>query len=250
MDFQQYWKINARGMCNGISILWLRHQHNTIQEEAFKSVLKVRYEELAKRVETEWRRAKQYLEVTQDKRLRDYSETERQMFSVLEHVFGDDRQMEHVRDQDMFSKVMEKMHTQGQINPLANDQEAEWARVKALMLAYGMKYDASKTFAGGWGRGHTDLGKYVTQKGTASMLHTEKHAMAACNLLGSAKFFDPNLGAVKFAARDRLGRFLSTYFKIPTVNKVYSGNILQKKLSVRADRFKYQTDRVFDLTRR
>jgi hypothetical protein len=74
--------------------------------------------------------------------------------------------------------------------------------------------------------------------------------MAACNVLGYAAFFDFNLGAVSFKSGQNMGRFLSAFFKIQLINRIYSGNNNQEKLSVRADRYNYTKDRVFDLTGR
>jgi hypothetical protein len=48
----------------------------------------------------------------------------------------------------------------------------------------------------------------------------------------------------------KMGGFLSAYFKISYLNKVYSGSDDQKKLAVKADRYKYTVTRTYDLTRR
>lgn len=233
MDFKENWDLYTGGMCNGISILWLRHQHNDIQAKAFPKVLDMRYREMRDRI-------KSIVGAEKEKELRKWSTGE------TLSVDYDDVQK---RRDDPFTKVMNKMHVNGQVNPLY-DKEAEFNRVKEIMRSYDMEFKDSDLFAGGFWHGHTDLGKFVGEKGTASLLHAPKHAMAACNVLGKPTFFDPNFGCFEFMSASKMGAFLSAYFKISHLNRIYSGSEGQKKLAVKADRYKYTVTRTYDLTRR
>lgn len=253
-DFKEYWEEHAGGKCNGISILWLRHQHSELQSRAFAffdekknkmvQLLEVRYRELKERDAELWKRAQVYFDASEEDRKEKFSPEEKEIFESARHLSGNWRR-EAVLNADPFARALhQRMHVEGQINKYL-DEDEEQARVNALFREYGMTFESSKVFAGGWGKGHTDLGKFVAKSGTASMLHSATHAMAACNTLGKPRFFDPNFGAVEFTSGGNLGSFLSAFFKIELVNTAYGKTKSYQKLRVKADRYHYEVNRVY-----
>jgi len=255
-DFQEYWEEHAGGKCNGISILWLRHQHNELQSRAFAffdekknamvQLLEVRYREMKARNDKLWRRAQTYFDADESERREKFDAEEQRLFDEAAQLSGNWRR-EVILNADPFAHVLhERMHVQGQIIPYGDERE-EWERVNALFREYGMEFESMKVFAGGWGKGHSDLGKFAAKKMTATMLRTKTHTMAACNTLGKPRFFDPNFGAVEFSSGSRMGRFLSEFFKIPLINRAYGENKKYQKLHVTAERYHYERDRVYTI---
>lgn len=258
-DFREYWEKDAGGKCNGISILWLRHQHSELQSRAFAffdekknkmvQLLEIRYRELKERHEKLWGRAQAYFEASQTDRFEKFTEEEQQLFGTIRGESDERVRRDEVLKADPFAKVLhQKMHLEGQKydSPFV-DREWDRERLNELFRQWDMHYERTKVFAGGWGKGHTDLGKFVARPGTASMLHTKKHAMAACNTLGKPRFFDPNFGAVEFSNGSRLGSFLSDFFKVPLINSKYGDHAKYKKLEVEADRYHYEVNRVYTI---
>lgn len=257
-DFEDYWDPLAKGICNGVSILWLRHQHSELQSRAFAffdeekqkmvELLDIRYREMGERNESRWERARTYFDARRERGPHPRTQEESNDFEPIADFWLNDRDRRRALLQDdEFAKALHgRMHRQGQVYP-DGDAERERARVSAIMSDYGMTLESLKTFAGGLGKGHSNLGKFVAKGGTASILNTAKHAMAACNTLGKPRFFDPNFGAVEFKNGGWLGSFLSAFFKIPLVNSLYGGHDEYRKLRVDAERYWYEKDRVYTI---
>jgi len=256
MEFKEHWEEHAGGKCNGISVLWLRHQHNELQSRAFAffdekknamvQLLEVRYREMTERNDELWDRAQQYFKADANERKTNFKDDERRVFEEARQLSGNWRREAVLRADPFAHALHERMHVEGQVNSYRDSGE-ERERVNAFFREYGMDFESLKVFAGGWGAGHSDLGKFVAKEGTASMLHTGKHAMAACNTLGKPRFFDSNFGALEFPNGSRLGSFLSDFFKIPVVNTSYSGAEKYTKLRVMVERYRYQRDRVYTI---
>lgn len=99
---------------------------------------------------------------------------------------------------------------------------------------FGLEFIGQKDFGGGLGKGHTNLGAYVSDRGTGSILTTHNHAMAACNMQPKVQFFDPNWGVAEFPNGRKLGKFLSDFFKLDEyLHKGVAGKLMVKAFKCR-----------------
>lgn len=87
-------------------------------------------------------------------------------------------------------------------------------RTHAEMADRGMSFNKKKTFSGGLGHGHTNLGSFVGQKNRYSLISIPGHKMAAYSNGRFYRLYDPNAGEVTFDSASSLGKFLKDYLKL------------------------------------
>lgn len=102
------------------------------------------------------------------------------------------------------------------------------------MSFFGLNFVEAKLFGGGWGKGHTDLGKYISKNRGYYLVSIKGHAMAACSAVGSLAFYDPNIGEATFVDGSSMGSFFSQYFKSPIMAVTYD---VAGKVQVTASRY-------------
>jgi len=103
------------------------------------------------------------------------------------------------------------------------DDNVGLEREKAAMKSYGMNFVEKRHYGGGWGKGHSDLGKYIFKNPGYYLMDIPGHALASHSGRGLPMFYDPNIGQVTFATGDGMGGFFSQFFKTPTMMTAYAG---------------------------
>ena len=94
-------------------------------------------------------------------------------------------------------------------------------REKKAMKFFGLNFVEQKLYGGGWGKGHSDLGKYICKNAGYYLFDIPGHAMAAHSGRGLPMFYDPNIGEATFISGDGMGSFFSQYFKSSVMMKAY-----------------------------
>ena len=113
---------------------------------------------------------------------------------------------------DDYKTKINDAHLQ-QYNALCRTHEDGETNTHKEMAFRGMSFK-KKTFGGGLGHGHTNLGSFVGQKNRYSLISIPGHKMAAYSNGMVYRFYDPNAGEVAFNSASSLGKFLSDYLKL------------------------------------
>lgn len=137
---------------------------------------------------------------------------------------------------DLFEELLASESTDAQRNALfayinkahiqqgsifdSNESVGRQKTIKQMSF-FGFNFVEDKLFGGGWGKGHTDLGKYISKNPGYYLVSIPGHAMAACSAVGSPSFYDPNIGEATFVDGSSMGTFFSQYFKSPVMAAAY-----------------------------